>query len=233
VGFSASATVSQCAAAPDFTWDFGDGSPQETGANVAHTYALEGTYTWTLAASADGVTCQRSGSLTVAACSLVCSAAAPSLLNTGQAGAFAAAAQVTAGCGTLAYAWDFGDGTGSTEAGPSHAYSSPGTRTWTLTVTAGALACTRTGTLTVVDPPAIAALAKKTNPFRIVVTGGNLQNGMQVTIGGTPHATVNYKSASKVVLKGSVLKALVPKGVPTLFRFVNPDGGWAEVTWTK
>jgi alpha-tubulin suppressor-like RCC1 family protein len=231
--FAGAATVSQCAAAPALAWDFGDGSPPEAGANVSHTYASEGTYTWTFSASADGVVCQRSGSVTVASCSLTCTAAVPSLLNTGQAGTFSAAAQVTPGCGTPSFVWDFGDGSGSSEANPSHTYATPGTRIWTLTATAGTLTCTRTGTLTVVAPPAIAALVQKTGPFRIVVTGSNLQNGMQVSIGGTPYTTVTYKSASKVVLKGSLLKTLVPKGVPTLFRFVNPDGGWAEVTWTR
>jgi len=233
VDFSASASLSQCAAAPSFAWDFGDGSPPAFGADVSHSYSLEGTYTWTLTASADGVTCQRSGSVAVASCTLACTASAPSLLNTGEPGAFSANAQVAAGCATPAFAWDFGDGTGAATSASAHAYAGPGARTWTLTVTSGALICTRTGSVSVVDPPAVTAFAKRTNPFRIVVTGTNLQSGMQVFIGGTPHATVTYKSSAKVVLKGSTLKNLVPKGVPTLFRFVNPDGGWAETTWTK
>jgi hypothetical protein len=33
------------------------------------------------------------------------------------------------------------------------------------------------------------------------------------------------------LMGGSSLKTLVPKGVPTTFHFVNPDGGEAFQTW--
>jgi hypothetical protein len=58
---------------------------------------------------------------------------------------------------------------------------------------------------------------------------------VQVFIGSdtAPWSSVTWKSTTKVVIKGgSSLKAKVPKGTPTAFRFVNPDGGETTFTFT-
>ena len=75
-------------------------------------------------------------------------------------------------------------------------------------------------------------MAKLGSPFRINVTGSNLQQGIKVFVNGTLWSTVTWKSTSNIKIKGgSSLKGLVPKGVDTTFRFVNPDGGEASCTW--
>jgi hypothetical protein len=103
-----------------------------------------------------------------------------------------------------------------------------------MTASVGAQTCTQSRTLTVLAPPVLSSMAKKTDPFRIAVTGGNLKVGVQAFINGMAWPDLSYKSETKVVLKGGAsLKSAVPKGVATLFRFVNPDGGWAEMTWTR
>lgn len=79
----------------------------------------------------------------------------------------------------------------------------------------------------------ISTLVKMGSPFRIAVNGSNLQNGIKVTINNSAAqwSPVAWKSATKIILKGgAALKAAVPKGTPTNFTFVNPDGGSAIVT---
>ena len=67
-------------------------------------------------------------------------------------------------------------------------------------------------------------MAKAGNPFRFIVNGTNLQQGIAVYINGAPWPTVVWKSTAKIVIKGAGLKTTVPKGVPTTFLFVNADG---------
>lgn len=86
----------------------------------------------------------------------------------------------------------------------------------------------RAYTLQAVAPPVIAGMKKVAPPFKIVVTGSNLQNGIKVFINGTQWSTVLWKKTTKVLLTGGkALKGTVPKGTPTDFTFVNPDGGTA------
>ncbi len=49
--------------------------------------------------------------------------------------AFSNTTYLTEDAGGVAYAWNFGDGTSSTEASPSHLYTNPGTYTVSMTVT--------------------------------------------------------------------------------------------------
>lgn len=86
--------------------------------------------------------------------------------------------------------------------------------------------------MVMVPPPAVSSIVKMTNPFRFVVQGSNLQNGIKVYINGSQWSTVTWKNTSKIVIKGGAsLKSSVPKGVSKQFRFVNPDGGAATMTW--
>jgi uncharacterized repeat protein (TIGR03803 family) len=65
VSFQVIVTASHCAAAPTVAWDFGDGS-HAAGADVSHTYAAPGAYSWTLTGASGAATCSTSGTLTVA-----------------------------------------------------------------------------------------------------------------------------------------------------------------------
>ncbi len=67
LAFVASASPSNCGGgAPAAAWTFGDGGTA-AGFTAAHAYAAPGTYSWTMTASVAGVTCARSGGLTITA----------------------------------------------------------------------------------------------------------------------------------------------------------------------
>lgn len=209
--------------------DFGDGSPPAQWV-LEHTYTRAGTYTWTFTFNAGGATCTHSGTVTV--CDLSCSATVPATATAGLAAAFAGSVSWTEGCTpAITYDWTFGDGTAhATTAAATHTYAAGGPYTWTFTASAGGLTCTKTGTITAISPPVIALMKKVTPPFKIVVTGSNLQNGIKVYINENEWTGVVWKKLTKIQLTGAI-KAAVPKGSVKTFRFVNPDGGEASMTW--
>lgn len=86
----------------------------------------------------------------------------------------------------------------------------------------------------VVRFPEVLSLSKKSDPFRIVVSGNNFKNGIEVYINNEKWNNVLFKTSNKIVLKGGAsLKTKVPKGVKTTFRFVNPDGGETTYVWQR
>jgi PKD repeat protein len=64
VAFLAEASASNCGGALSFVWTFGDGAASAE-QNPSHAYAVPGTYTWTLAVTAEGETCNQTGTITV------------------------------------------------------------------------------------------------------------------------------------------------------------------------
>lgn len=169
-------------------------------------------------------------------CSLSCVATVPATGSMGQPMSFAATATPSNCTGTPTYDWDFGDGTAhAASQNASHSYASEGTFHWQMTATLNGVNCTEEGSITVTQaqivPPAVSAMKKVSPPFTIVATGSGFQNGIKVYINGTQWPSVLWKNEGKIKLNGSSLKAAVPKGVATEFRFVNPDGGEATKTW--
>ncbi len=106
--------------------------------------------------------------------------------------------------------------------------------TFTVTATdANGCSGSQDYTVAIANPPVIDLMQKMGAPFRIKVMGSNLQNGIQVYINGSLWSDVKWKNDTKLVIKkGKTLKSAVPKGVATVFRFVNPDGGEATKTFT-
>jgi PKD repeat protein len=180
-----------------------------------------------------------SGSVTASAevtvCTFSCDAVVPLRGTAGLAVPFAGAGTVGGGCTVpVTYDWNFGDGSAhGTTSSPTHTYSSPNTYTWTLTVNAGGALCTEGGSITIVNPPVLSLIKKVAPPFRIVATGSNLQNGIQVTINGAPWPNVLWKTPGKIKIQGgAALKSAAPKGVPVTLKFVNPDGGEVTTVWS-
>ncbi|MBS1782740.1 MAG: PKD domain-containing protein [Bacteroidetes bacterium] len=108
-----------------YSWDFGDGGTG-TGANPAHLYTTSGNYTVTVIVT-DLNGCKdtlvkpnyiSTGTLTA------------NFSNTPTAGCVNAPIQFSnSSVGATTYFWDFGDGTNSNSASPSHTYALPGTFT--------------------------------------------------------------------------------------------------------
>ena len=235
VAFSATSTPTGCSQGVSYDWNFGDGTSHASGASPSHTYTSAGSFTWTMTASADGVTCTRSGSITLSApCTLDCSASAPSSAYA-QAPVSFQSTVTTSNCSDGPYIdWDFGDSSTHTSSpSPTHTYNTAGNYTWRFTVVAGSQSCTKSGTIAVanpVPPPVIALIKKASPPFKLVVTGSNLQRGIRVFIDGTEFTSVVWKNTGKIQLTGTI-KTVVPKGTTHTFRFLNPDGGEASTTW--
>jgi PKD repeat protein len=110
-----------------FSWDFGDGA-DSTDQNPTHLYAAPGDYTVTLSAS-DGVPPDATTSAVVH----VFAAPTAAFSQAQTAGTLNVAFVNDSTGGPTAFNWDFGDGSQSTQANPTHAFPAPGTYTVTLT----------------------------------------------------------------------------------------------------
>lgn len=232
LAFSSTATPSAgCSGSPTFAWTFGDGAGSSL-QNPTHAYASAGTYPWNLTVGLQGATCTQSGTVVVTQpCVLTCAATVPASSSPGASVPFAATVTADHCSGSPTFGWTFGDGATSNAQNPSHSYSSPGVYNWSLAVSQGGVTCTQSGALTVVAPPVVTLIKKVSPPFKLVVLGSNLQNGIRVYINGAQWGTVVWKNTGKIQLRGAI-KTAVPKGVVTNFRFVNPDGGETSLNWS-
>jgi|WetSurMetagenome_2_1015567.scaffolds.fasta_scaffold10127_3 hypothetical protein len=101
------------------------------------------------------------------------------------------------------------------------AYGCTGSRDYSMTVVA-------------IPPPVISNVMKMGAPFRMVVTGSNLQANVRVFFNANRWKSVSWKSTTKIVITGGdFLKTAVPRGTPRDLTLVNPDGGTATIAgWT-
>jgi plastocyanin len=218
---------------PDGLWN----STGKTSGTFDHTFPDAGTFSYFcevhLASMTGKVTVKSTGPAPL-------SASSSASVTTGQA-PLAVTFTGTAAGGTppYTYSWDLGDGGSSTDQNPSHTYSQVGGYNVVLTVHDSASGTAQATPISIhvdpvgANPPVISAIKKVSPPFTLVVTGSNLQNGVQVTIGSTPWSNVLWKSVGKLKITGGTsLKTAIPKGVATQITFLNPDGGTATATFS-
>ena len=102
----------------------------------------------------------------------------------------------------LVYAWDFGDGGSSTEANPSHSYSTVGTYSVTLTITNTITSDTVTQGVSIVDVPisglvinsnGTATLGQMVDLSASVATGTNVEYSWTFGDGTAPQAGSNVQ----------------------------------------
>ena len=115
-----------------YAWNFGDGTTS-TQANPSHTYTTAGSWTVTLTVTGPGGTANKTKSNYI---TTQVPAPAVDFTATPTSGTTPLAVQFTSQTtgSVTSYAWNFGDGTTSTQANPSHTYTNAGSWTVTLTV---------------------------------------------------------------------------------------------------
>jgi PKD repeat protein len=149
VAFAATSLPSNCTGAVTYLWNFGDGQTSAS-QNPSHIYAQEGTYSWTMTASVNGVTCLRSGTIAISGtpCEVTCN----TIVGDGDVGVpvqFQVTYNSDSCAGPTTFLWHFGDGASSAEQNPTHTYASPGLFNWDVTVTADGVTCSRDGQTTI------------------------------------------------------------------------------------
>ncbi len=101
----------------------------------------------------------------------------------------------------------------------------PGVYTITLDVTdAGGAQDASSQTITIDRSVMIGSVKAAQPPFRLTVTGSGFKTGCSVAVDGNPAPATRLVSGTKVVAKGSGLKALVPKGTAVQIVVTNADG---------
>jgi PKD repeat protein len=127
-----------------YVWDFGDGNTS-TDANPTHTFATTGQFTVALTVTNAAGTDTDSATIDVQAPlqAPVASFSVPSPATVNTAVQFTSSSQGQVDT----YVWDFGDGGTSTDANPTHAYTSTGQFTVSLTVTNNAGSDSETATI--------------------------------------------------------------------------------------
>jgi PKD repeat protein len=124
-----------------FAWNFGDGGTS-TNQNPSHTYASPGTYNAFVAVTDSignfavaPVTITVTGGPSPGPSNLSVTAAVSPNWGPGPPLDVKFTSQAYGGTGPYTYSWDFGDGTGSSQEGPSHSYAATGWYTPTVTAT--------------------------------------------------------------------------------------------------
>lgn len=153
-----------------YEWDFGDGSDVSTSSSPTHVYAADGTYTVSMIATDN----QAESSITnqqividtapISAYTTSVNAEIVTFTNTS-----------TGGIGTVTYAWDFGDGSTSTDESPSHTFADDGSFEVTLTITDAESRTSSSTTTNVIDTTPNASFTSSKN--NLVVTFINTSTG--------------------------------------------------------
>ncbi len=241
VPFSTTVTAQGCACSIAYVWNFGDGSAPATTANTTHTYGSAGTFLWTMTASADGQTTSKTGSIVITAgCSLSSIATVPATATVGVSVQFSLTVTAQGCSGTIAYDWNFGDGTAhGTIRAPTHTYSTAGTYSWAVTASVGDQTTSQSGSIIVsstsTPAPTVTAVRQQANPLRIRIDGTNFVNSLNVyiRIDTVPWPSVEFVSSRRIVLGGTALAAKFPLGTAVNILIVNPDGQQVATTFTR
>ena len=110
-----------------YQWNFGDGSPISFAINPTHLYNSPGAYIVTLTASNFGITCSYTDTIIITSC-----VASFSYQNT--FGTTFNFTNTSSNYPTTIYNWNFGDGSSSSQANPTHSYLNAGTYNVTLSI---------------------------------------------------------------------------------------------------
>lgn len=138
ISFSSNGSADSDGTIASYSWNFGDGASSSQ-ANPSHSYMNEGTYQVSLTVTDDdGASATASTTANVTGNGEnqepVASISAPSSASEGASVSFSSAGSNDPDGSIVSYSWNFGDGTSSQQANPSHTYSSAGSYSVSLTV---------------------------------------------------------------------------------------------------
>jgi PKD repeat protein len=139
IGFDGTASSDADGTIASYSWDFGDGGVA-SGPSPTHSYSVDGSFTVTLTVTDnDGLTGTDSTSAVINPAGgntpPVAQANGPYSGTEGSAVQFSSNGSLDPDGSIVTYAWDFGDGSMSATANPSHTYVAAGTYNVSLTVT--------------------------------------------------------------------------------------------------
>jgi PKD repeat protein len=200
VGFNSDASSRGTNPIIGFSWNFGDGTTATTDPNPVHIYNSAGTFTAVLKITdSAGLTDTESVVITVTQSAnlspTAIAGADRTSINTGQTVNFSSSGS-TDPDGTIAsYLWNFGDGTSSNQANPSHIYNTTGSFTSTLTVTDNGGATHLSSIVITVQQAPITAIYVEGISMSLVSSGRNTSARAVITVYDSngapcPNATV-------------------------------------------
>jgi PKD repeat protein len=172
-------------------------------------------------------------------CALTLSASGAPTATVNQVVQFSATGVASNCTGTPSYQWDFGDKATSTTQSPTHAYAAAGTFHWTVTASIGTLTQQVSGNIVVSTVPTstltVTSIVRLSEPFRLQINGTNFKTGIKVYIGTdtTAWGSVQFISASRLIVGGENLSRRFPTGVKVSLKIVNPDGASVVTSFTR
>ncbi len=233
VNFSSAGSNDTDGTVVSYNWTFGDGYASSF-ANPSHTYTAYGTYVakLTVVDNLGASSTQTSVTIIVTAPNTAPTAVAAATPTTGNAPlvvAFSSAGSSDTGGSVASYSWNFGDGTSSTLASPSHTYTTVGTFNATLVVTdnLGLASAPKTVTITTKQAPYVYISALTI--IKTKGTGGSYatatatvkdQTGAlksSATVYGTWSGLVSASTSGKTATNGTIaLKSATTSSVGTI-----------------
>lgn len=148
--------TNQSTGATSYSWNFGDGG-SSTSANPTHTYTAAGTYTVTQTVTNSCGTDQLVRTNYITVTTPPCYAPVADFSGAPTSGDYDLLVSFTDAStnSPTSWSWTFGDGGTSTVQNPSHTYTAAGTYTVSMTASnsCGSDAVTKTGYITVTEPP--------------------------------------------------------------------------------
>lgn len=165
----------------NYAWAFGDGATA-SGPTAQHTYAIAGDYQVTLTVTdSDGYTAKTTKKITVTQPHRP-PVAVVAVAVEGLTATFSGEGTTSTPPSTISrWAWDFGDGSTSSDVAPTHRYAAPGTYTATVVVTdsAGVASLPVTSTVTVTHDDPVAEFTTDKNGLAVSVdaSGSSASDG--------------------------------------------------------
>jgi PKD repeat protein len=195
--------------AASYSWNFGDGSPLATTKSAAKTYTTAGSHVITLTVTGDEINTSGTASTTInlditgpppPSVAYAVAGAAQTGADAYEIEALKTVSLTASETKAISWTWDFGDGTQGTGQSVNKAWSGPGSRTVTLTVTGN-------GTDTAGSSHATIAFNVTPVKFKAVIVPGAAHLDLGASVWGTDVSVTN---------PGSDTLTITPNFVPYL-----------------